>query len=77
MLLGQGQNVSGGCKQLGVSEQTYDRWRKTYGGMKVGPGKAALTRSMVGLATQYGRYGYRRVPALLQAPRLAGQPWSG
>ena len=28
VLLGQGQNVSGGCKQLGVSEQTYDRWRK-------------------------------------------------
>ena len=39
MLLGQGQNVSGGCKQLGVSEQTYDRWRKTYGGMKVGQAK--------------------------------------
>ena len=36
VLLGQGQNVSGGCKQLGVSEQTYDRWRKAYGGMKVG-----------------------------------------
>ena len=39
MLLGQGQNVSGGCKQLDVSEQTYDRWRKTYGGMKVGQAK--------------------------------------
>ena len=29
--------------------------------------EAALTRSMVGLAAQYGRYGYRRVHALLQA----------
>ena len=29
--------------------------------------EAALTRSMVGLAAPYGRYGYRRVPALLQA----------
>ena len=29
--------------------------------------EAALTRSVVGLAGQYGRYGYRRVPALLQA----------
>ena len=27
------------CKQLGVSEQPYDRWRKTYGGMKVGQAK--------------------------------------
>jgi len=39
VLLGQGQNVSGVCKQLGVSEQTYYRWRKTYGGMKVGQAK--------------------------------------
>ena len=29
--------------------------------------EAALTHSMVGLAGQYGRYGYRRVHALLQA----------
>ena len=36
MLLGQGQNVSGVFKQLGVGEQTYYRWRKAYGGMKVG-----------------------------------------
>jgi len=39
VLLGQGQNVSGVCKQLGVSEQTYYRWRKAYGGMKVGQAK--------------------------------------
>ena len=39
VLLGQVQNVSGVCKQLGVSEQTYYRWRKTYGGMKVGQAK--------------------------------------
>ena len=30
VLLGQGQNVSGGCKQLGVSEQTDYRWRCHY-----------------------------------------------
>ena len=39
VLLGQGQNVSQVCKQLGVSEQTYDRWRKTYGEMQVGQAK--------------------------------------
>ena len=39
VLLGQGQNVSGVCKQLGVSEQTYYSWRKAYGGMKVGQAK--------------------------------------
>lgn len=33
--LGQGQSVAAVCKQLGVTEQTYYRWRKEYGGMKV------------------------------------------
>ena len=35
VLLGQGQIVSGVCKQLGVSEQTYYRWRKDYGSLSV------------------------------------------
>ncbi len=35
VLLSQGKTVSQACKQLGVSDQTYTRWRKIYGGMKV------------------------------------------
>lgn len=35
VLLSQGKSVSQACKQLGVSDQTYYRWRKSYGGMKV------------------------------------------
>ena len=31
--LGQGLKVSEACKQLGISEQTYYRWRTKYGGM--------------------------------------------
>jgi len=38
-LLSQGKSVSQACKQLGVSDQTYYRWRKIYGGMKVDPAK--------------------------------------
>ncbi len=34
-LLSQGKTVSQACKQSGVSDQTYYRWRKAYGGMKV------------------------------------------
>lgn len=34
-MLGQGQKVPAVCRQLGVTEQTYYRWRKEYGGMKV------------------------------------------
>ena len=31
--LGQGLKVPAVCKQLGISEQTYYRWRQKYGGM--------------------------------------------
>jgi transposase-like protein len=31
--------VAQACKQLGVTEQTYYRWRKAYGGMKVDQAK--------------------------------------
>ena len=39
VLLSQGKSVSQACKQLGVSDQTYYRWRKAYGGMKVDQAK--------------------------------------
>ena len=39
VLFSQGRTTSEVCKQLGVSEQTYYRWRKLYGGMKVDQAK--------------------------------------
>ena len=30
----QGKNVAQICRERGISEQTYYRWRKEYGGMK-------------------------------------------
>ena len=39
MALGQGKNVKAVCKQLGVTEQTYYRWRKEYGGLRVDQAK--------------------------------------
>ncbi len=35
VLLAQGQTVGQACKALGVSEQTFYRWRAEYGGMKI------------------------------------------
>ncbi len=35
VLLSQGSSVSKVSRQLGVTEQTYYRWRKEYGGMRV------------------------------------------
>tara|TARA_A100001037_G_scaffold152792_1_gene137919 strand:+ start:802 stop:1080 length:279 start_codon:yes stop_codon:yes gene_type:complete len=35
VLLVQGRTVGEVCRQIGVSEQSYYRWRKEYGGLKV------------------------------------------
>ncbi|MBX9580283.1 MAG: IS3 family transposase [Gemmataceae bacterium] len=151
--LAGGQSVPQACRKLGVSEQTYYRWRKEYGGIRTDQAKRlkelerenarlkrlvaeaeldkailreaaggkllspakrtaavehvrdalgrgvvserracrvlgqprstqrreahvpsdepALVRRMVELATEYGRYGYRRVAALLRAEGFA------
>ncbi len=39
VLLGQGNTVSQIYKQISVTDQTYYRWRKGYGGMRVDQAK--------------------------------------
>jgi len=39
VVLAQGQRVHEVCRQLGVTEQTYYRWRKEYGGLKTNQAK--------------------------------------
>jgi len=34
VLIGQGKTVAQAAKQVGATEQTYDRWRKEYGGLE-------------------------------------------
>jgi transposase-like protein len=33
VLIGQGKNVPDVCREIGVGQQTYYRWRNKYGGM--------------------------------------------
>ena len=35
ILLSQGNTISVICKKIGISDYTYYRWRKEYGGMRV------------------------------------------
>ena len=35
VLIGQGQSVAEVCREIGVTEVTYFRWRKEYGGLKL------------------------------------------
>jgi putative transposase len=37
--LSQGQTVAQACKAIGITEQTYYRWRKEYGGLKTDQAK--------------------------------------
>ncbi len=37
--LARGQTVAQVCKKLGVTEQTYYRWRKEYGGLRTDQAK--------------------------------------
>ena len=38
-LLGGGKTIPDAAKELGISEQTYHRWRNQYGGMKADDAK--------------------------------------
>jgi len=37
--LGQGETVGKVCRGLGISEQTYYKWRREYGGLKIDQAK--------------------------------------
>jgi len=77
ILLSQGSTVAEASRKLNVTEQTYYRWRKEYGGMRVDQARRLkeleqensrlkkLVADITNLATQYGRYGYRRITAIL------------
>ena len=43
LALGEGKTVSQVCKQLGISEQTYHRWKKQYGGLRKDEAKRLKT----------------------------------
>jgi len=39
VLAGQGKTIAEACRSIGISEQTYYKWRKEYGGMQVSQAK--------------------------------------
>jgi len=39
VLLSQGKSIIDICRELGISDATYYKWRKAYGGMKVDQAK--------------------------------------
>ena len=39
VLLSQGHKIGDVCRRVGISEQSYYRWRKSYGGLKMDQAK--------------------------------------
>ena len=39
VLISQGQTTGAVCRSMGISEHTYHRWRREYGGMRVDQAK--------------------------------------
>jgi len=39
VLIGQGKTVVDACKQIGVTDKTYFRWRKSHGGLRIDQAK--------------------------------------
>ena len=39
ILLSKGETITAICKKIGVTDQTYYRWRKGYGGMRIDQAK--------------------------------------
>ena len=39
VILGQGESIARMCKELGISDVTYYKWRKEYGGMQISQAK--------------------------------------
>ena len=43
ILLNQGATIGEACRKIGVTEQTYYRWRKEYGGLRIEQAKKLKT----------------------------------
>lgn len=39
ILQGKGKTTTEACREVGITEQTYYRWRKEYGGMQISQAK--------------------------------------
>ena len=43
LFINQGMDVVQACRQAGISDQSYYRWRKEYGGMKIDQAKKCMS----------------------------------
>ena len=51
VLLSQGMTAENAARQIGVSVQTYYRWRKEYGGMRSNQAKPTCDKNKVPIGT--------------------------
>lgn len=47
IVLAQGSTTAEACRRIAVTEQTYYRWRKEYGGLKTDQARQAILRRRI------------------------------
>ncbi len=55
VLLSQGSTIGEAARKLGVTEQTYYRWRREYGGIRIGKAKQPKELEPGRLVVQVGQ----------------------
>ncbi len=80
VLLSQGQSVPEACKKIEILEQTYYRWRKEYGGLRLDQAKRLKelerenTRLKKLVADQALDNAILKEPSLRRSPRETSEP---
>ena len=69
IVLGQGASAAEACRRIAVSEQTYYRWCKEYGGLKTDQ-----ARRMKGLEKENGRLHWLQFIGHRQAQHVRADP---
>ena len=74
-MLGEGKTIPEAAKELGISEQTYHRWRNQYGGMKANDAKRL--KDSVSATPKWANFGprQRRVTARALLKTGLGAVW--
>jgi putative transposase len=75
VLLAQGKTIAQVCKKIGITDQTYYRWRKEYGGIRTD--QAKRLKDLAKFNTDFGdRFWGHIVPGVPPTPGGSG-PISG
>src|SRR5665647_474290 len=77
VLMAQGKATPVACRDAGISQQSYYRWRKEYGGLEIDQAKR-MPRNMWSYSTPTDQFGAKpnSMPAPITPPQRVSLAWS-